>query len=631
MGDRLVLQRRHRIVFGIVVGIALALVFALSHPLPSRAAEEGSDGSLLASADGTATEEIHWDTNAGGTNGMHYVYSVPGDSSSTPIYLYCMNGTLHWPHVSSPTIPTIPNYVQGYLTPEMFESPAQYQECMDKLLAIMYAGFPYNGMNYYTLVDSNSITEEEFNALLQVPDYLRSDFSDALGDATFTWDDYTNTEKMAVIDNFIKEVGTYYPYGDGVDKVTPSGLTYRQLTQLPFYRAALAMQYASWQPSETTPMKQYDLMNRGATTLTEQQAYDQTQDAVWVLLTEYNIPHNALTRDDIANEELALKLLTDASAENVLDSEPSSDALSLSGVAVFSYDPSTGTWRTGTLTLQEGQNYNGLYTISLPDGVYANTDSQADIDQIGAGQSFYLVTKTEPTQNISLTLSESVPWLKEVRQYSPTPENFTASVDGKAFQHMIGALIYQKALTLTAAVAPSNEGGLTVSKTVVGESEQDGSGSKAAPTSFDFTVTLDNTAINGTYGDLTFTDGVATFSLGNDESKTATDLPAGTRYTVTEAASNTYTTTSENANGEIVAGQTSLAAFTNTLVAQTPVTSAGSDDVDSEEGAQSGAAAFVSRMPNTGDAAAGLLVPLAVCSLAAAGLILVALKLRRRA
>ena len=83
---------------------------------------------------------------------------------------------------------------------------------------------------------------------------------------------------------------------------------------------------------------------------------------------------------------------------------------------------------------------------------------------------------------------------------------------------------------------------------------------------FNFTVTLKDTGINGTFGEMTFTDGAATFALKHGESKTAKDLPAGITYTVTEAEADQdgYTTTAANASGRIVKDATVTAAFTNT-------------------------------------------------------------------
>ena len=104
-------------------------------------------------------------------------------------------------------------------------------------------------------------------------------------------------------------------------------------------------------------------------------------------------------------------------------------------------------------------------------------------------------------------------------------------------------------------------GSLTVKKTVVdGDSQRE----------FGFTVTLadgDGEPVSGTFGKgggaVTFTDGKATFTLKDGEKKTVAGLPVGARYTVTEDASEGYTTTAEGAEGAVTdAGAT--AAFTNT-------------------------------------------------------------------
>ena len=104
----------------------------------------------------------------------------------------------------------------------------------------------------------------------------------------------------------------------------------------------------------------------------------------------------------------------------------------------------------------------------------------------------------------------------------------------------------------------AEHGNLSVAKTVAGNN---GDTSKA----FNFTVTLSDTGINGTFGEMTFADGVATFVLKHGESKTAA-LPAGITYTVTETEANQdgYTTTDANASGSIVKDATVTAAFTNT-------------------------------------------------------------------
>lgn len=104
----------------------------------------------------------------------------------------------------------------------------------------------------------------------------------------------------------------------------------------------------------------------------------------------------------------------------------------------------------------------------------------------------------------------------------------------------------------------SGTGHLDVSKLVEG---------KAGDTSkdFNFTTTLSDKTINGTYGDMTFEDGVASFTLKHGENKVATHLPAGIDYEVVEAEENKdgYVTTKKGHTGEIVRDETIKAVFTN--------------------------------------------------------------------
>lgn len=100
-------------------------------------------------------------------------------------------------------------------------------------------------------------------------------------------------------------------------------------------------------------------------------------------------------------------------------------------------------------------------------------------------------------------------------------------------------------------------GSLTVSKTVAGNAGETNK-------DFNFTVTLDDKTISGTFGDMTFTNGVATFTLKHGESKTASNLPEGIGYEVTEANTVGYTTTATGDKGTIAKDRTATAAFTNT-------------------------------------------------------------------
>ncbi len=103
------------------------------------------------------------------------------------------------------------------------------------------------------------------------------------------------------------------------------------------------------------------------------------------------------------------------------------------------------------------------------------------------------------------------------------------------------------------------KGNLQVTKTVAGNA-----GDKEQ--NFNFKVELSDKTVSGTYGDMTFTNGVSEFTLKDGESKTAKDLPAGVKYTVTETEANKdgYVTEYTGKTGTIPANDTAEATVTNT-------------------------------------------------------------------
>ena len=111
------------------------------------------------------------------------------------------------------------------------------------------------------------------------------------------------------------------------------------------------------------------------------------------------------------------------------------------------------------------------------------------------------------------------------------------------------------------------KGALTVEKIVQGNRGE-------TDRKFTFTVTLtgesqtgiEANTINDKYGDMTFENGVATFTLKHGESITASGLPAGLTYSVeeTDANENGYTTSNSGNTGTIPSGDTAKVYFTNT-------------------------------------------------------------------
>lgn len=99
-------------------------------------------------------------------------------------------------------------------------------------------------------------------------------------------------------------------------------------------------------------------------------------------------------------------------------------------------------------------------------------------------------------------------------------------------------------------------GALTVSKEVTGSL-----GNKFQ--AFTFVVTLKDSDLSGVFGDVTFQDGKATFSLRHGRSVTILGIPAGTEYTIKEGNNLGYTVTKTGDTGEIKAGETLEAKFVN--------------------------------------------------------------------
>ena len=171
-----------------------------------------------------------------------------------------------------------------------------------------------------------------------------------------------------------------------------------------------------------------------------------------------------------------------------------------------------------------------------------------------------------------------------------------------------------------------NLGDLSVSKTVKGNASDKNK-------DFNFTVTLSDRSIAGTYGDMEFKDGVASFTLSDGESKTATNLPSGISYTVEEDdySNEGYSTSKTGDSGKTSEGDTVRASFINTKgvddggSTHTPGEDGSSTDTPGEDRDGEGEGG---RLPQTGDMLP--LVPLVLMMvLAACAAAIAAVRLRK--
>ncbi len=138
-------------------------------------------------------------------------------------------------------------------------------------------------------------------------------------------------------------------------------------------------------------------------------------------------------------------------------------------------------------------------------------------------------------------------------------DGYSTTDSGAAGSISEGTTAEAKFTNERAAQPVPETGSLTVTKTVKGNA---GSRSKY----FSFTVELDDKSINGVYEQMSFKDGVASFSLKHGESRRAGSLPEGTGYKVYEAEANKdgYSTVAVNSSGKISGGATAAAEFINT-------------------------------------------------------------------
>lgn len=492
------------------------------------------------------------DLTAGGIpviyeDGLHYVKDDPEYPNDT-ILLYCMNNKLHWPHLT-PDMgdASVPNYEEGYLTPDDFDTPGDYDECMRRLSKILYAGFPYNGERLYKIVDSAenyTPSVEEFNEMLVVPPILQTAFP-VLGHHDFLYSDYQNQDTSATAKEHIEELRKFINEVAALSQggSTSNGLVYNEITVMPFYKAAWCMVYGR------DPLFVYANFYSASYFVTKEQAYNATQDAVWYLLHEYGIPDNDIT--SLGHTELGRIFYLYSERGGLLEEEPSVNDIHLKGDLKFTYNPKDGRWHSSPLQIIEPEAYNGLYRLSLPEGWTALCDN---LNYVYGNEEYELVADKQPQDGQTFGIKAEFIWLKDMKQYTPSPDT---EVNGKKFQHMIGAVIRNKTISASIPVGHTDVGSLSITKKT--EYDED------SQNVFHFTLQLPyHTEINGQYGDLQFRKGIAEFSLRSGETLTATHLPSGAEYKITEEESGEYLVSSLNDHGTVIVDDIKEVTFTNT-------------------------------------------------------------------
>ncbi|MGN0659713.1 MAG: Cna B-type domain-containing protein [Emergencia sp.] len=166
---------------------------------------------------------------------------------------------------------------------------------------------------------------------------------------------------------------------------------------------------------------------------------------------------------------------------------------------------------SGTKTWQDDSNASGLRPDSLTLILYRSVkNGTEEIVDVQPSWSKNGNVWTYTYEKLPLKNSSGEQYTYRVEEV--VPEGYTGTQNGR---DLVNTLKQEKT------------GDLVVTKIVSGNAPDTGK-------RFHFTVTLSDSTINGTYGEMEFTDGSAVFTLGHGESIASSGLPAGTEYTVTE-------------------------------------------------------------------------------------------------
>ena len=243
--------------------------------------------------------------------------------------------------------------------------------------------------------------------------------------------------------------------------------------------------------------------------------------------------------------QLTNKVVTDTAKKESAPAEGDTDGIQVGDVLTYTIDYQNTADEDGTVTVTDTLPESLTY-VGVPEGATApsvSTDGQTltwTIENVPAGQGGTITFTARVNENA-----------------------VTTSVDNKA-TIQVGDNSYT---TNTTTDGTADTGTLTISKTIVpAEGTQVDTGK-----SFEFTVSVKDVAgnpLNGTYGNLTFENGVATIGLRHGESCSIQGLPAGANYTVTEAVTPAYTPNESEMSGPIEAGGEAIAAFENTYTVE---------------------------------------------------------------
>ncbi len=485
---------------------------------------------------------------------IHYLNSPDGSK----IILYCMNNNSQWPHIISGVVDKLPVYHKESLE-EFYKNnvtiPDDQTKFINAITNLLYIGYPYNGLGLYQSTETpGTITEDQFNAFLNPPQYLRKDFPDYIGNYIFKYSDgkitakelndkgeYVNVKEDEVkqhLSDFMTEVMQ-------LGTKTSSGRTQSDIVSEPFYKAVYSI-------NSSDPLQVYVKLFVDGNSVTNEQAYNETSKAVWKLMYENAV----FDTEDLIIDGLSKKMLDTAKgSENI---EPQDSDFGIKGEQIFSYDEEEKNWHTGELTLSTPDGNNSYFKLVLPEGI---TEKNGRI-QIRGGDSFELVTYKKPESNTSLSLTADIPYMVGEPIVYYTDE---VDLNGKKFQNMVGAEIKKKKITVSASIQLAESTPTTTPETTPGTTPETTPSTTPETTPSTTPVTTPSTTPAATVVPTIMPGGSNSNNTGN------TNNTANTNNTQTSTNNSSNVSTGKPLIRKVMTGRVSTGDNTNNRIWQVSV------------------------------------------------------------
>lgn len=361
------------------------------------------------------TVQIRYDENT-------KIHSVNKDG--TKVILYCLQNKRHWPHRTD-TFSDLPLYREISFQEFCNNSQLDAQEIDDlstRLTRVLYAGYDYNGLGLYPNDGTTEpLTAEYFNHLLSLSsdDPLRTAFKDTIGQNEFTIENLSEEK-----DNLT----SFYYQVSGLQFTDPD--TFSKLVRLPFFAAVSYLVYYDFQVSKI----QENLT-----------PYESTSNTVWTMMNTAGIKDT----NYVPLIGLGADLLNVADQDvTVLTQRPEDPALTSDAEFTKVKD---GTWKSSAITLT-AKGVSTRFTLSLPSGIIAVDGSGNRVTEVKPGESFSLVSSTEPEKDTEVTVSSVVPWMDENGLVVYEPDPSVVAPDDNSFQNMVGVVIHTEKFTASTTV-----------------------------------------------------------------------------------------------------------------------------------------------------------------------------------